>query len=164
MFAVIGVKRDAQIDGPQAIECIKDGFATKADAEAYAFSFFPTQEREERFGDLYVQPYETDAWAPAGGRCFYFARRALRDSYERFQSYCTRDQEPLVVIGECDVRDPSGTVTRGLHAWVEAGDSVFDFGSYLYNLNRYPKDDYYKNRNVTVSKTQTIQDITLDPE
>jgi hypothetical protein len=122
MFAVVGVLGNAKVDGPQAVACVRSGFATSEAAVQFATEYFPTYERKRTYGDLYVQSYEGEVWKPDGGRCFYYARLALVEQHDQLLSYCGKNEVPRVAIGECNRVTPDGKQVRGKHAWIEAGD------------------------------------------
>jgi hypothetical protein len=134
MFAVVGVLRSAKVDGPEAVACVKAGFTTHERAVKFATEYFPTDKRKRIYGDIYVQSYEGDIWKPDGGRCFYYARLALKEQHDRLLSYCGEDDVPRVVIGECNRVAPDGKQVRGKHAWINDGTRTCETESSLFFL------------------------------
>jgi len=158
-YAVIGVIKNFGADGPEAVVCIKEGFSTRAEATQFAAVYFPTDERKARYEEIYAESYGSDAWTPDGGRCFYYARRALAENHAVLESYCGRHEMPCYVTAECDLNGPDGKPVRGKHGWVEAGDNVFDCGSYYYQMKRQERAAYYASKKPSRVQRMTLKEL-----
>jgi hypothetical protein len=162
MFAVIGVLRNAAVDGPEAVACVKAGFTTRELADEFATEYFSTDERKRIYGDIYVQRYEGNDWKPDGGRCFIHASRALKEQYDRLLSYCGKGDVPRLVIAECNRVAPDGKQVRGKHAWIEAGDYIIDCGSYLNRFTQQGRQAFYDANQPSDVKRRTREELAED--
>jgi hypothetical protein len=157
MHAVLGVKRDAKKDGPSAVELIRDGFATDADAEDYIAANKGNAKWKKAYREINRQSYEGDAWAPCGGFCYLYARRVLIRDYDQVKRI--GGAEPKFVVGTCNLEGPDGKTTRGGHAWVECGDIVVDCGAYLFDPVIKKKTTFYEQGQVEKACEESLEEV-----
>lgn len=158
-WAVLGVVATAVEDCRESVECIREGFPTKQDAIRFAQEYHAMPVKDRRHVDVYCESYHGDRWQHQGGRCFIFARWILKENYDDLLPLCTGQSEPVVVIGECDLKGFDDKMTRGRHAWIEAGRFVIECGSYLRKPTYHARSEFYVQRNAVPIRKETIAEI-----
>lgn len=162
-WAVLGTVATAVEDRRESVECIREGFANKNDAIDFAREYVAIPARERRLVDVHWESYMGEHWQHQGGRCFYHASLTLKENYKELETLCVGGPPPVVVIGECDLKEPDDTIIRGRHGWIEAGKFVIDCGSYLRKLTYYEKPEYYARCKVEVVRKETLKEILAAP-
>ena len=159
-WAVTGVCKVATQDGRTGLTCIREGFASRAEALAFIAEYRAMPRTTQYAKDLLPESYEGDHWQFKGGRCYMNARLTLLRDWKDLRSEFECYFGPVIAIGERDLQDETGAILRAEHAWIEVDDSVIDCGSFLIEPKCYAKKKYYDAWKVKIHRHETYAEVS----